>query len=59
MALTKEAFLNLIKSASASGVSDIHLRTDEKPCFRLRGDLIQVKMDPLTHDDLTLLLAHD
>jgi len=54
MALTKEAFLNLIKSASASGVSDIHLRTDEKPCFRLRGDLIQVKMDPLTHDDLKL-----
>lgn len=54
MALTKEAFLSLIKSASASGVSDIHLRTDEKPCFRMRGDLVPVKMDPLSHEDLKL-----
>lgn len=55
MALTKETFLNIIKSASASNVSDIHLRTDEKPCFRLRGDLVQVKADPLTNDDLKLI----
>ena len=55
MALTKEAFLSIIKSAAASGVSDIHLRTDEKPCFRLRGDLVQVKYDPLTNDDLKLV----
>lgn len=55
MALTKESFLNIIKSAASSGVSDIHLRTDEKPCFRLRGDLIQVKHDPLTNDDLKLI----
>lgn len=55
MALTKEIFLNLIRSASASEVSDIHLRTDEKPCFRVRGDLVPVKMDPLTHDDLKLI----
>lgn len=54
MALTKEGFLNLIKSASASGVSDIHLRQDEKPCFRMRGDLVPVKMDPLTNEDLKL-----
>ncbi len=55
MALTKEAFFNMVKSANASGVSDIHLRTDEKPCFRMRGDLIPVKMDPLTNDDLKLV----
>lgn len=54
MALTKEAFLSLIKSASASNVSDIHLRTDEKPCFRVRGDLVPVKMDPLSNEDLKL-----
>jgi twitching motility protein PilT len=54
MALTKEAFLSLVKSASVSGVSDIHLRTDEKPCFRMRGDLVPVKMDPLTMDDMKL-----
>lgn len=55
MALTKEAFFNMVKSANASGVSDIHLRTDEKPCFRLRGDLVPVKHDPLTNDDLKLV----
>lgn len=57
MALTKEAFFNIVKSASASGVSDIHLRTEEKPCFRLRGDLMQVKLDPLTNEDLKLVCS--
>lgn len=57
MALTKETFLNIIKSAAASNVSDIHLRTDEKPCFRLRGDLIQVKAEPLTNDDMKLVCS--
>ncbi len=55
MALTREAFINLIRSAAASNVSDIHLRTDEKPCFRMRGDLIQVKLDPLTNDDMKMV----
>lgn len=55
MALTPEAFINIVKSASTSNVSDIHLRTDEKPCFRLRGDLVPVKMDPMTTDDLKLV----
>lgn len=55
MAFTKENFLSIIKSASASGVSDIHLRTDEKPCFRLRGDLMQVKADPLTSEDMKMI----
>ncbi len=57
MAFTKEAFFNLVKSANASGVSDIHLRTDEKPCFRMRGDLIPVKLEPLTNDDLKMVCA--
>lgn len=57
MAFTKEAFFNLVKSASVSGVSDIHLRTDEKPCFRMRGDLIPVKLEPLTNDDLKMICA--
>lgn len=57
MSFSKEIFLNIIKSASQSGVSDIHLRTDEKPCFRLRGDLIPVKADPLTNDDMKLICS--
>lgn len=57
MSFSKEMFLNIIKSASQSGVSDIHLRTDEKPCFRLRGDLIPVKSEPLTADDMKLICS--
>lgn len=57
MALTKEAFYNMVKSANASGVSDIHLRTDEKPCFRLRGDLVQVKHDPITIEDMKMVCS--
>lgn len=55
MALSKETFLSIIKSAAASNVSDIHLRTDEKPCFRLRGDLVPVKADVLSPDDMKLI----
>ncbi len=55
MAITKESFIKMVKSAFASNVSDIHLRSDEKPCFRLRGDLVQVKHDPLSNDDLGLI----
>lgn len=57
MSLSKEIFMNIIKSASNTGASDIHLRTDEKPCFRLRGDLIQVKADPLSADDMKLICS--
>lgn len=55
MAFSKEIFVNLVKSAANSGVSDIHLRTDERPCFRLRGDLVPVKIDPLNNQDLKLI----
>lgn len=57
MALTKETFINIIRTANASNVSDIHLRTDERPCFRLRGDLMQVKSDVLTNDDMKLVCS--
>ena len=57
MALTKEGFFNLVKSANASGVSDIHLRTDERPSFRLKGDLVQVKHDPITNEDIKLVCS--
>ncbi len=49
--------LNIIKSAAASNVSDIHLRQEEKPSFRLRGDLIQVKAEPLTLEDMKLVCS--
>lgn len=55
MAMTKELFFNLVKNASVSGASDIHLRTEERPSFRLRGDLVPVKMDPLTTEDIKVI----
>lgn len=52
MAISKEDFAKLIKSAVANGVSDIHIRTNERPCFRLRGDLVPVKINPYSYDDV-------
>lgn len=55
MAVTREAFISLVKNAVANDVSDIHLRQDEKPSFRMRGDLVAVKMDPLTDEDMRII----
>lgn len=55
MAVTREAFISLVKNAVANEVSDIHLRQDEKPSFRMRGDLVAVKMDPLTDEDMRII----
>ncbi|MCO4755189.1 MAG: PilT/PilU family type 4a pilus ATPase [Bacteriovoracaceae bacterium] len=52
MAFSKEDFVKLVKSAVANGVSDIHIRTNERPCFRLRGDLVPVKINPYTYEDV-------
>lgn len=52
MPITKEDFVKLVRSAVANGVSDIHLRTNEKPCFRMKGDLIPIKTAPFAYDDI-------
>jgi twitching motility protein PilT len=52
MAISGETFIALVKNAVANGVSDIHLRQDERPSFRLKGDLVSVKMDPLSEVDM-------
>lgn len=52
MPMNKEEFIKLVKSAAANGVSDIHIRTEERPCFRLRGDLVPVKTDIYSYDDV-------
>jgi twitching motility protein PilT len=55
MALSREIFYSLVKNAVANNVSDIHIRTDEKPYFRVKGDLVSVKMEPLTIEDMKIL----
>lgn len=52
MGVSKEDFLKLVKSAVANEVSDIHIRTNERPCFRLRGDLVPVKTEAYSLEDV-------
>ncbi len=52
MSIGKEDFIKLVKTAVSNDVSDIHIRTGERPCFRMRGDLVPVKIDPLTYEDV-------
>lgn len=52
MALDKETFHKLLKSATANSVSDIHLREGEFPYFRMKGRLKKVKMGVLTKEDM-------
>ncbi len=52
MGISKEDFVKLIKSAVTNSVSDIHIRTNERPCFRMRGDLVPVKTDVFEYDDV-------
>lgn len=62
MAIGKEDFLKLVKTAVSNGVSDIHIRTNERPCFRMRGDLVPVKTEAFSYDDvktIALLLIKD
>lgn len=52
MGISREDFVKLVKSAVSNGVSDIHIRTNEKPCFRMRGDLIPIKTAPFAYEDV-------
>lgn len=62
MTFSKEDFIKLVKSAVTNGVSDIHIRTNERPCFRMRGDLVPIKTEPYSYDDvrdIALILIKD
>ncbi len=52
MSYTTETFNQLLMMAVKNGVSDIHLRTGEKPYFRMKGDLKAIKANPITHEDM-------
>lgn len=62
MSYNKDDFFKLVKSAVSNKVSDIHIRSFEKPCFRMKGDLIPVKVAEYSYDDikeLTKMLLGD
>lgn len=52
MAINQKIFNQLLGLAVKNGVSDIHLRAEERPYFRIKGNLRPIKSDPLTNDDL-------
>ena len=52
MSYSIETFNQLLMMAVKNGVSDIHLRSGEKPYFRINGDLKAIKANPITHEDM-------
>jgi len=52
MSYTEETFNQLLIMAVKNGVSDIHLRTGERPFFRVKGDLKSIKASPITAEDM-------
>lgn len=52
MAFKKEHLISLIKLAVNHGASDIHIRTNEAPCLRVRGDLLPVQAKPFGAEDM-------
>ncbi len=52
MAFTAENFKSLMKLGVKHNASDVHLRTDEPPAFRVRGKLKPVESAPLSLDDI-------
>lgn len=52
MAFSEKNLHSLVKIAFDNGASDIHLRMNEAPCFRIRGDLVPVQTKPFLKDDI-------
>ena len=52
MSVSKEDFIKLVKAAVANNASDIHIRTNERPCLRMKGDLLPVKINEFSYEDV-------
>jgi twitching motility protein PilT len=50
-------FLGLLQSALQSGASDIHLLSGNPPAFRIKGDLLSVKLPPITDSEMMQILG--
>ena len=57
MSTLKINFIKIVESAVANGVSDIHFRSGEKPCFRIKGDLIPVKVKEFSNEDILQIMG--
>lgn len=62
MAFSLKNLAALIKVAAENKASDIHIRTDEVPCLRIKGDLVPVQTKVFTAQDVSdivKILIHD
>ncbi|MBT3583611.1 MAG: PilT/PilU family type 4a pilus ATPase [Halobacteriovoraceae bacterium] len=55
MAFTKQNLISLIQAAVKNQASDIHIRTDEVPCLRIRGDLVPIQTKPFSYEDVKFI----
>jgi twitching motility protein PilT len=53
MAFQEKHLASLIKVGVDHGASDVHIRTNEPPCLRIRGDLVPVQTKNFTLEDVT------
>lgn len=52
MAFSKQNLVSLIKVAVDHGASDVHIRTGEKPCLRIRGELVPIQTKEFLPEDV-------
>lgn len=52
MSFSLQNLTSLITLATKHNASDIHLRSDESPCLRIRGDLVPVQAKIFSHQDI-------
>ena len=52
MSFSIKNFTSLINVSVANKASDIHIRTDEVPCLRIRGELIPIQTKTFTIEDI-------
>ncbi|MBF0360102.1 MAG: PilT/PilU family type 4a pilus ATPase [Oligoflexia bacterium] len=63
MGFTEKNLQDLVNLAISNEASDIHIRENERPCFRIRGVLTSIKSPELTHDNImdicNLIIANE
>lgn len=52
MAFSKQNLVSLIKVAVDHNASDVHIRTGEKPCLRIRGELVPIQTKEFSPEDV-------
>lgn len=52
MGFSKQNLISLIKVGVQHNASDIHIRTDERPCLRIRGELVPVETKEFKAEDV-------